>query len=192
MYPDDHRLAMAVNIMSVGHHGVRNNKRYGWIRKRFYAAMNDPIVKSRMFKKRMETVQSTEFRNNQSVKALKSWDQNPQRKTDLGERSSDLWRTESYRNKTTSRIAFTISGKYLDKEYKERVHEGIRNKAKEIITCPHCGKEGKYQGMKSWHFNNCYIVNPGANKKRINKIILNGTKSRFCKGHIPHNKGILV
>ena len=27
--------------------------------------------------------------------------------------------------------------------------------SKELVTCPHCGKEGKKSGMKSWHFDRC-------------------------------------
>ena len=23
------------------------------------------------------------------------------------------------------------------------------------LTCPHCGKKGKFAGMKRWHFDNC-------------------------------------
>lgn len=41
-------------------------------------------------------------------------------------------------------------------EYRKRVSEGW-NKVK-IVTCPHCGKEGKSSGcMYKWHFDNCKL-----------------------------------
>jgi hypothetical protein len=29
---------------------------------------------------------------------------------------------------------------------------------KQIITCPHCNKSGKYPAMKQWHFDRCRFI----------------------------------
>jgi ribosomal protein L37AE/L43A len=39
-------------------------------------------------------------------------------------------------------------------EVKRKISES-KKKYNYTIKCPHCGKEGKYAGMKSWHFDNC-------------------------------------
>ena len=31
----------------------------------------------------------------------------------------------------------------------------VSKASKLLVTCPHCGKEGKQSGMKSWHFDRC-------------------------------------
>lgn len=38
-------------------------------------------------------------------------------------------------------------------ETKNQISQSLKNKPD--LTCPHCRKTGKYQGMKRWHFNNC-------------------------------------
>lgn len=51
-------------------------------------------------------------------------------------------------------------GKTISEEWKRKISEsqkGIcRNK---MVTCPHCGKEGKSSGMGKWHFDNCRMKN---------------------------------
>jgi hypothetical protein len=34
-----------------------------------------------------------------------------------------------------------------------------KEKMREIVKCPHCGKEGGKTGMKAWHFDNCGLKN---------------------------------
>lgn len=41
-------------------------------------------------------------------------------------------------------------------------------KIEEIVTCPHCGKQGKYRIMKRWHFERC--GNPNAIRKEVYQI----------------------
>ena len=62
-------------------------------------------------------------------------------------------------------------------ETRQKIKESALNRADyNIVCCPHCGKEGKENAMKRWHFDRCIKVNPDANKLarervgNINKI----------------------
>lgn len=37
---------------------------------------------------------------------------------------------------------------------------GIRRATSKVLTCPHCGKEGRLPGIKVHHFDNCKQRNP--------------------------------
>jgi len=46
-------------------------------------------------------------------------------------------------------------GKTRTEEERKKISKGIKeNWSRPILTCPHCGKEGKV-GMTRWHFDNC-------------------------------------
>ena len=62
-------------------------------------------------------------------------------------------------------------------ETRQKIKESALNRADyNIVCCPHCGKEGKENAMKRWHFDRCIKINPDVNKLarervgNINKI----------------------
>ena len=66
----------------------------------------------------------------------------------------------------------------VSKFQKARIHSTEQNAAisntkkkqnQEYVTCPHCSKVGKPAGMKTWHFDNCPIINPAKKKVRAAK-----------------------
>lgn len=48
-----------------------------------------------------------------------------------------------------------LHGKHHSEETKLKMSISHKNVKQKIVTCPHCGKEGKTNGMNRWHFNNC-------------------------------------
>jgi len=49
-------------------------------------------------------------------------------------------------------------GKGRTLEERAKISQGIKEKwSRPILTCPHCGKEGKV-GMTRWHFDNCKLI----------------------------------
>jgi hypothetical protein len=44
--------------------------------------------------------------------------------------------------------------------HKEKLREINLGKKHDIISCPHCGKEGGARAMKRWHFSNCKDITP--------------------------------
>lgn len=46
----------------------------------------------------------------------------------------------------------------VDNPFKsEQVRKLVSDKCDENVTCPHCGKRGKWSGMRRWHFNYCKL-----------------------------------
>lgn len=48
-----------------------------------------------------------------------------------------------------------IGNKVYSKDVRKKISEEKRKRNLTIMTCPHCGKQGKFSGMKTWHFDNC-------------------------------------
>ena len=48
-------------------------------------------------------------------------------------------------------------GKTHSEETKQKISESSKGKSQQIITCPHCGKEGGNKTMPRWHFDNCKL-----------------------------------
>lgn len=63
------------------------------------------------------------------------------------------------------KTAWTLERRAAQAE-RSRKHNEDR-KHKPILTCPHCGKQGKY-GMQKYHFDNCGINEPKPLKTRSN------------------------
>jgi hypothetical protein len=63
------------------------------------------------------------------------------------------WNEESRKAKSEA-----MAGKSLTDEHKEKIRMGRKsNNVKNIVTCPHCEKQGQEAAMNRWHFNNCKI-----------------------------------
>lgn len=59
------------------------------------------------------------------------------------------------RSKAKTGISHPMYNKKHSKESRKKISLGIKESWKRtILTCPHCGKQGK-QNMTRWHFSNC-------------------------------------
>ena len=45
--------------------------------------------------------------------------------------------------------------KTLTDDRKKKIGDALRGRETKTTVCPHCGKEGKSNAMKRWHFDNC-------------------------------------
>ena len=61
---------------------------------------------------------------------------------------------KTHSDETKAKISKLHKGKIVSDKTKAKMSEGIKN-ANVLVKCPHCKKEGKLTGMKSWHFDNC-------------------------------------
>lgn len=46
-------------------------------------------------------------------------------------------------------------GKHHSEETKQKMSEAQKGRPKSKILCPHCYKEGAYNKIKRWYFDNC-------------------------------------
>lgn len=58
------------------------------------------------------------------------------------------------------KISNSLSGKQVSPETKMKMSASKRGKSQPIYECPHCGKVGKGNAMKHYHFNNCRFKSP--------------------------------
>jgi hypothetical protein len=62
-------------------------------------------------------------------------------------------RQRRHTEETKAKMSATRQGIVLSQETKDKISEA--KKKFPTVICPHCGKEGKYAGMKVWHFDHC-------------------------------------
>lgn len=50
-----------------------------------------------------------------------------------------------------------VNNPFYGKRHTDAVYDIIKANNKKIVSCPHCGKEGKQGGMLRWHFSHCKL-----------------------------------
>ena len=86
-------------------------------------------------------------------------------------------------------ISVFQSGRTHSDEHNEKISSTKKKQNQESVKCPHCGKTGKPAGMKTWHFDNCPIVNPDKRKVREAKGAVNSRRLREANSELvicPH------
>jgi hypothetical protein len=53
------------------------------------------------------------------------------------------------------KISEAHKGKVLSEETKSKISKSSKGKKKQIVVCPHCGKQGGRPAMLLWHFDKC-------------------------------------
>jgi RNase P subunit RPR2 len=67
-------------------------------------------------------------------------------------------------DETKAKISYSLKGRSKSDEMKQKLRvpktEAMKQKLRtprQVVTCPHCGKQGGDSVMKRWHFNNCKL-----------------------------------
>lgn len=129
IYPDNHKLIKAAVMMSVGDGTRKNNKRYGWLRKKHSKSMI----------------------GNSYATASKGISRNKGRKRpDVSIRMTGLKRPTIANHNCQNKKGNTYGKANKGKKYPDR-------KKLDPITCPHCNKTGSVPNMKRYHFDNCKL-----------------------------------
>lgn len=108
----------------------------------------------------------SEYRRQQSERTKKQWE-DPNHRRRISE--ANIGKTHSEHTKDKIRVA--RSKQIITPESREKTAEKLRGRERPqyvkdaiaiartsapLVTCPHCGKVGKYGGsMSRWHFDNC-------------------------------------
>jgi hypothetical protein len=163
MHPRNPKLLLAVKMMTVsGGKVVRNNKMYGWLRKKFSEVMSCREI-SDVTRKKM----SNSAKNRKASDETKS-------KMSLMRKGKPL--KKGYKHTDESRALISAAGRTPCKE-ETKIKIGLANKNRKLpprsdetrqklsdsalgriyktVVCNYCGKEGGITGMKRWHFENC-------------------------------------
>ena len=174
IYPTETKLIYAANMMTVGtQYAKRNNKTFGWLRRKLNSVLRERIV-----------TQETRKRMSESAKAKERIECPHCNKTGLVG-NMNRWHFDNCKNHPTKTNVHTISEDHKLKISKGQIgmerrqascqycgktgnacniipHEKFcksnPNRVKKEdpkVKCPHCDKEGAPCNMKRWHFDNC-------------------------------------
>jgi len=137
MYPENRDLVLAVKIMTVSSDTViRNNKMFGWLRKRFSEAMKQRVVTE-------ATKNKISIANigNKNAQGLKHSDESKNKISIAGMRPCSEEKKKKIGDANRGRKS-PFKGQILP-----------------VVKCPHCSKEGAGGSMKRYHFENCKELN---------------------------------
>lgn len=158
IYPDNHKLALAVRFMTGNNKvHIRNNRQFEWIRIRANEANKilmlgkkrperskewcEKLSKAHKGKKHSE---ETKSKMSKAHKGKPKSDEMKKNMSIVSRNRSDIHR---------QRLGDAFRGKKRSTETRAKISE-VLNKLPEV-TCPFCGKTGKPTGMKTWHFDYC-------------------------------------
>jgi hypothetical protein len=174
IHHNNHKLVYAANMMCMG----RNNKRYGWLRRKLSESMTGRLVPeetkhklSVIAKQRIE-----EYGHPKGMLGKNHTEESKQLMSSkrLGE-DNGMWgkkhtectidkmrkpKTEEHRKKLSlskSGKNHPNFGKKLSDKTKQKISKSNKNAPN--VVCPHCGTEGKKSPMIRWHFDNCRKCN---------------------------------
>ncbi len=173
LYPGVSGLIYGVRMMCFGE--KRNNKWYGWLRKK-YSEERANFRHTEETKKKMSISRGIEGRrfgpHNEDTRhkistsvSLTMTEERKQKHSNImsGRKLSDEHKNkirEKSRLKTNSeetrkKISISNKGKIISEE--QRIKMSLAQKGKEYpkVICPHCGKIGAGPNMKRYHFNKC-------------------------------------
>lgn len=166
IYPESKKLVYAANMMCVG----RNNKSYGWIRKRIAEALTNRTVLETT-KQKLSLLAKQRIQRDGHPRGMLGKKHTKQTKEQMvlsrtganngmyGKKHSQEAigkmksheKTQEHRDK----IAKIKTGKKNEhtQEWRVKVSQSHLNSLP--IMCPHCGTQGKKSPMYRWHFDNC-------------------------------------
>lgn len=188
IYPGVHKLVFAAKMMTIKSHknNGRNNKLYGWMRRKFAERMSierkkNPIIwttemrkaqserklgipghkQTDETRKKISIGQKLRTKESYLVGAKKIADQNRGRNHSAATR---LKMSNSHDRKprflsieAREKISFKMKGRSQSEETKLKVSKKMIGIKKPSIKCPHCSKIGGMPSMIRWHFDNCKV-----------------------------------
>jgi hypothetical protein len=163
MYPDNRYLILAVKMMTVsGGKVIRNNKMFGWLRKKFSEAMKSQVVSDETRKKMSDNARKRKFSEETRKKMSdsrkgkilkKGYKHTAEAKQKISESGKRACKEE-----TKAKISLANSGRKLppvSETTRKKLSEANTGFIHKKVICPHCNKEGGITGMKAWHFEKC-------------------------------------
>lgn len=178
IYPTERKLVFAALMMSVNNKKQgRNNKSYGWVRRKCAEAL-------------VGSTHTAETRRKLSElsKGRKQTDEQIKQRVETRMLNSDCWHSDETRHKislantgkihsekskkkmsesklgrvvsveTRRKISKIHKGKIVSSETKELLSQIRKGKSQQILTCPHCNKQGGISNLRRYHFDNCKTI----------------------------------
>lgn len=165
MYPDNVKLLLAVKMMTVsGGTVIRNNKMFGWIRRKISVLMSEREFSDETRKKMSDNAKNRKFsestRHKMSIsgKGKISKYKGLHIHTDESKLKIAEAGRRPCKEETKLKIGYANKGRKLppiSDETRKKLSDLAVGRIYETVVCNHCGKVGGITGMKRWHFDNC-------------------------------------
>lgn len=140
MYPEKRTLVIAVLRMSHAER-YRNNKVFGWLRRKHSEAIGEVVGDYWRGRKR----KPFSYEHQKKIAASQTGRKRGPHSDEHKRKLSDAHR-----------------GKRLTADHKQKLakaKQGVKRKPYRLMECPHCGKSGAGGSMLRWHFDRCKVLN---------------------------------
>ena len=170
IYPLNEKLVFAANRMASGNQ--RNNKLYGWIRRKLAIAISVNNKGNPSPNKGKSMSAETKAKISAANIGKPSWykgvPRSAETKAKISAANKGTIRSAEYlanlraskkdkpcSNETRAKLSAAHKGKPKSAEHNAKNSAAQKGKAKPKIICPHCNKEGAGSGMSRFHFDKC-------------------------------------
>jgi len=155
IYPKESGLIYAVNMMSGNKIGKRNNKSFGWIRRK-----NAEIARKTQLGRKHSKETRLKMSNAHKGKIVSEETRiklrKPRNYTDkIKQKISNTHKGKIVSEETRLKISNANKGRLMSKEWKNNISKALKGKKWEVVICPYCNKSGGKPLMTRYHFNNC-------------------------------------
>lgn len=160
IYPENHKLIFAAKMMSCNskrfNGGRSKNKLYRWLRIKFGKAMSERTFTTTHRKNLSNALKGKPgLKGEKNGMFGKTGSLNHRYETIHSDKTKEIMSIKA-KERHESGLYDSRIGVPRSSETKNKISENHK-KFDYIIKCPHCDKEGKYLGMKRWHFDNCKL-----------------------------------
>jgi len=155
IYPNNHGMVKAANLMcrsSATMDGQRNNKQYGWLRRKLAEVFSEEkLGKPSPLKGRPSPLKGRPGASKGRPSPKKGIKTGPNGLKGIKKGPSPFKGIPSGRKGIPSEKKGIPSGK-------KGTVRGPNGTPSQKLTCPHCGREGGISQMKRWHMDNCKFM----------------------------------
>jgi len=178
IYPKETKLIFAAHMMSAGNTKQRrNNRSYGWIRRRCAEALigtthTEETRKklsllsrgrkqtTEQVKQRIETrlLNSSQWHSEETKNKIAIANTGKLHSAESRKKMSDIKIGRVVSEETREKISKIHKGKIVSDETRDLLSVIRKGKSQQESTCPHCNKTGGVSNMKRYHFSNCKSI----------------------------------
>jgi len=177
MYPTNPKLVYALIIMTGKRENIsRNNKMYGWLKKRVSIAKTGKKYSEESKQKMSDAARKRKPMSEETRKKMSLSRTGKSKGPMSAEQKKKISNTKQANPKSSPTKGRIVSeetkeklrqanlGKHHTEETKKKISENHSNTSwnkgilQPKLICPHCNKIGGSGGMHQWHFDNCKMI----------------------------------
>jgi len=152
IYPEHVGLVFAAHRMTSGER--RNNKLYGWLRRKHATAMKNKIV-SEETRAKIGAANKGKIVSDETRAKIGASKKGKSPSAETRAKLSVANKGKSPSAETRAKLSVASKGTFRTSEVRSKMSAAMKGKVRIKLLCPHCGKEIAAGNFTRWHGENC-------------------------------------